>query len=106
MHMRIAALGLLLGIAAPTAQATAMEDYATLNCLEHDYLTSYLDRAYGENRVASAELENGNAVELFASRAGSWTLVEVQPDGQGCVQASGERMRVEQIDLTKRRGKL
>jgi|GEM_PF-885829 len=105
MRMLMLSAG-LLALTAASGPAQAMEDYSGLNCLSHDHMTSYLDQAYGENRVASAELDNGNAIELFASRRGSWTLVEVQPDGQGCVQAHGERMRVDDAQLLKTRGRL
>ena len=42
-----------------------------------------------------ARLENSNKMELYASRRGSWTLVERLPDGDRCIQAHGSQMRVE-----------
>ena len=44
-------------------------------CLHHAEMAVYLDRALSESRVAVARLENGNKMELYASRRGSWTLV-------------------------------
>ncbi len=87
-------------IAAASAQAVAHE--MRQECLEHGDLVTYLDRAFNESRVAVAEAENGNRVEIFASRRGSWTLVEIRPDGQGCIQAHGKRMRVERSNVSKR----
>ncbi len=72
------------------------------SCLARAALASYLERAFGEARVAVAELENGHRVEIFASRQGSWTLVEMMPDGQGCINAHGIRMRVEKSNLKRR----
>ena len=79
---------------APQTGAVAMPDMKEISCLARDTLTDYLDRAYGEGRIAQAELDNGNQVELFLSRRGSWTLVELIPDGQSCVHAYGQRMKV------------
>jgi hypothetical protein len=77
------------------AKAMAMPDIMDVSCLAQDTLSRYLDRAYGEGRIAQAQLDNGNQVELFASRQGTWTLVELMPDGQGCVHAYGKRLKVE-----------
>jgi hypothetical protein len=85
-----------------TASAQAAAQDMPTECLGHGDLRSYLDRAFAETRVAVAEAENGNRVELFASRRGSWTLVELKPDGQSCIQAHGKRMRVERSNVTKR----
>ncbi len=99
MKRFFAALG-VAAIAATSVQATAQDMPA--ECLGQANMESYLDRAFSETRVAVAQLENGNRVELFASRRGSWTLVEMTPDGQGCIQAHGSRMRVERSNLPKR----
>lgn len=77
------------------ALAMTVPDTMDVSCLARDTLSNYLDRAYGEGRIARAELDNGNPVELFASRRGTWTLVEMMPDGLGCVHAYGKRMKVE-----------
>lgn len=101
MSLRKPALGAALFITAATglgagpAAAMTMPDVMDVSCLARDVLSDYLDRAYGEGRLARAELDNGNQVELFVSRKGTWTLVEMTPDGQGCVHAYGQRMKVE-----------
>ncbi len=90
-----AVLALPLSILGGQAGAMGMPDHMDESCLAQDRLSNYLDRAYGEGRIARAELDNGHQVELFASRRGTWTLVELTPDGQGCVHAYGQRMKVD-----------
>ena len=77
------------------AEAESVESGIGYKCLRHSELAIYLERAFNESRVAVAELENGNRMELFASRRGTWTLVELMPDGMSCVNAHGKSMRVE-----------
>ncbi|MBT3532777.1 MAG: hypothetical protein HN478_02800 [Rhodospirillaceae bacterium] len=84
----------LIGLIGGTG-AVAMPHMSDVSCLARDTLNDYLDRAYGEGRIAHAELENGHKVELFLSRRGTWTLVELMPDGKGCVHAYGQRMKVD-----------
>ncbi len=91
--LKTAFTAMTLALAVPTA-AVAMPDIMDVSCLARDTLNDYLDRAYGEGRIAQAELENGHGVELFLSRRGTWTLVELMPDGQSCVHAYGQRMKV------------
>ncbi len=93
--------GAAAALALAASPAPAMEMDAG-NCLGHEKLTLYLDRAFAETRVAVARLENGNEMELFASRRGSWTLIERMPGGNSCVQAHGSQMRVGRKNVTKR----
>ncbi|MDA1100906.1 MAG: hypothetical protein O2967_18185 [Proteobacteria bacterium] len=98
MSLRNIALSAALALPITTASmnsALAMPDFMDVSCLARDTLSNYLDRAYGEGRIAQAELDNGNQVELFVSRQGTWTLVEMMPDGQGCVHAYGRHMKVD-----------
>ena len=77
------------------AQAAVLPDMLDVSCLARDTLNNYLDRAYGEGRIAQAELDNGRRVELFLSRRGTWTLVELMPNGLGCVHAHGQSLKVD-----------
>lgn len=95
---RFAVLAALVGVAVSVQQAHAMEDVDAPSCLTYEVMASYLDRAFDEGRVAVGELENGHAVEMFASRSGTWTLVEIMPNGNGCIRASGTRMKVERLN--------
>ncbi|MDP6688559.1 MAG: hypothetical protein QF384_03595 [Alphaproteobacteria bacterium] len=109
MTLRNLVLAMVLGPAVALAfahaagPAMAMPYNMDESCLASDELSSYLDRAYGEDRIASAELDNGHQVELFASRQGSWTLVELIPDGHGCIHAYGQRMKIDGAEDPARR---
>ena len=74
------------------AQEDAPIDKAS-RCLPHTTLVSYLDKAFDESRIATAALDEGIPVELYVSRRGTWTLVEVHSDGLGCINAYGERFQ-------------
>ena len=67
--------------------------------LDYGMLVTYLDRAFSEQPVSAGELDNGNQVELFTSRWGSWTLVERLPDGEIRIVASGLRWQRAAHDL-------
>jgi len=88
---------LLLAAALPAAAETPQRYRPDRDCLAAGAMESYLDRAFAERRIASGEMADGNAFELFASRRGSWTMVEQTGDGRSCVAASGER-----LELTRR----
>lgn len=95
LYAAFVALTTPLALNVSTATAMSMPDMMDVSCLAQDTLSKYLDRAYGEGRIMQAQLDNGHQVELFASRRGTWTLVELMPDGQGCVHAYGKRMKVD-----------
>jgi hypothetical protein len=73
--------------------AASAETERDIKCLEHNALANYLDRAFQEDRVAEGELSNGNRLQLFASRKGTWTMVELSHDGLGCIAGSGDGLR-------------
>lgn len=99
LMMRFAVVAASFWVATLTAQhAVAAEDADATSCLTYDMMASYLDRAFDEGRVAVGELENGHTVEMFASRSGTWTLIEIMPNGNGCIRASGTRMKVERLN--------
>ena len=79
-----AVLAVPLALALPiqsAAQAAVLPDMLDVSCLARDTLNNYLDRAYGDGRITQAELDNGYRVKLFLSRRGTWTLVELMPNG-------------------------
>ena len=85
--------GALLALAAPAAAVDG--DYLPArDCLRSDAVPEYLGRAFSEGRVASATLDNGHDVEIYASPRGTWTMVELLPDGNGCIKAPGERLNL------------
>lgn len=91
MNRILAALGAVALLSTPVA--TAAEADRDVRCLQRDALVDYLDRAFQEGRVAEGELSNGNRLLLFASRKGTWTMVELANDGQGCIAGSGNGLR-------------
>ena len=87
--VRTALLALILAVTA--APAFAMRQ----DCMNRVALEVYLDQAFAESRVATGELDNGNEVDLYTSRRGSWTLVERTDGGLACVHASGNGWHVD-----------
>lgn len=78
--------------------AVAQEDVPldkAARCLPHDVLVKYLDKAFDESRIARAALDEGQPIEIYASRRGTWTLVQVHSDGLGCVNAYGDHFQLE-----------
>lgn len=84
-----AAVAALLSAPLPAAA----ESQRDVKCLEHTALANYLDRAFQEDRVAEGELSTGKRIQLFASRNGTWTMVELTKDGYGCIAGSGNGLR-------------
>ncbi len=98
-----AALALALAGALATGSAEAQsEDFEGENCMVARSLEQYLHRAFSEGRVASAWSDTGNRVELFAAGSGTWTLIEFNPEGGGCIRAHGTGLRIERINLPLR----
>ena len=95
MKAAIAAMSLAVAclFALPTIAQDKQSDAG--HCMPHNALVDYLDRAFEEVRVASASLDEGQPAELFASRRGSWTLIEIRTDGLGCIKAYGERFQLQ-----------
>lgn len=77
--MRLAALALL--IATPAI--------ADVQCATHEQAVASLDARYGERQVARGLDDRGVMIEIFASPAGTWTMVIVRPDMTTCVFATG-----------------
>ena len=79
---RIAALVFLVVVAALPAAAQVF-------CAPHD-ATDLLGKRYAEAPEAWGLTADGNLIEVFTSRGGSWTLVETTPAGTSCPQAAGQ----------------
>lgn len=82
--------------------AQAMEADRAVSCLDPGQLKVYLDHAFREAPIASGRLENGNRVEFYASRQGTWTMVELTGDGYGCVASHGQGLQVEKTQAKPR----
>lgn len=49
-----------------------------------------LSDQYKESPVGIGLAQPGQVLELFASQAGSWSMVMTMPDGKACLIAAGE----------------
>ena len=84
-------LCLLAAVVGPTG-ADAQVPSAVARALCHDYkeLVAQLGDKYEEAPVSIGLQSNGNMLQVFSSpRNGTWTILSVSPDGQGCVVAAG-----------------
>lgn len=97
-----AAVLALTGALAVDPAVAQSEDFVGENCMAQEALQQYLGRAFSEGRIASAWSESGNRIELFAAGSGTWTLVEFNPDGGGCLRAHGTGLRIERVNLPLR----
>lgn len=102
MKRYLVALGLLLGLVGLAGPSAATQFDYGVSCLKREAIGNYLGRAFNEARVATGELENGNPIEIFASRNGSWTMVELTADGYGCVRSYGHGLQVQGNNQSKR----
>lgn len=59
-------------------------------CLDRDMVTARLADRHAERPRAAGLATNGEVLEIFASKDGSWTLVLTDPAGISCVIASGD----------------
>ncbi len=61
------------------------------NCGNHASMMAQLDRFYGEDRLGVGLTGPDSAVEVWTSQeTGTWTILEVFPNGAACVRASGK----------------
>jgi hypothetical protein len=94
MKRLVASLVAAVALAA-SVPAQAMETDRAVSCLDPGQLKAYLDSAFREAPIATGRLENGNRVEFYASRQGTWTMVEMTGDGYGCVASHGQGLQVQ-----------
>ena len=81
--LRILATAIALTAFANTAMAQAV-------CNERARFVEQLAGSYAENTVGLGLVNNGNVLEVLASRKGSWTILITKPNGMSCVVATGE----------------
>lgn len=102
MKWLLMAFALALGTSALPAPSWAMGIDYSVSCLKQTELKSYLSRAFNETPIAVGALENGNRIEIYAARSGSWTMVELPGNGYGCIHSYGHGLRVERGSDHKR----
>ena len=98
MEQKLFALSLgFAGLILATQSAEAAQ------CAPRDQVVARLATGFDEARQG-AGLSMGpdgtaQVVEIFASLAGSWTLVVTLPDGMSCILAAGQNWDATQDDL-------
>ena len=68
----------------------ALPARAQVLCFSHDRLVEYLDDSYSEKPVGVGVATTGGLVEVFASKAGTWTIVITAPSGVSCIRTWGD----------------
>ncbi len=61
-------------------------------CGTHAGMMAQLDREYSEGRIGLGLSGPMSAFEIWVSaETGTWTILQIYPNGMACVRASGER---------------
>ena len=82
----------LLAACLSIGDASAEVPSAVARALCHDYkeLVTQLGSKYEEAPVSIGVQSNGHLLQVFSSpRNGTWTILSISPEGQGCVVAAG-----------------
>ncbi|OHC74867.1 MAG: hypothetical protein A3G18_10350 [Rhodospirillales bacterium RIFCSPLOWO2_12_FULL_58_28] len=59
-------------------------------CGERSDALFRLEKDFSEAPVAMGLASNGSVIEVFASKAGTFTIIMTRPDGVSCLMLSGE----------------
>lgn len=84
--MRIALAALLAATAVLPSAASAVE----VQCAAHKQMVGLLSKKYSEAPMAMGTVNEDRYMQLFVSKAGSWTILVTQADGQACILAAGK----------------
>jgi len=92
--MKTTALALTIACLAAFAHPAAAEEDApeqpTSVCGDRTEIINTLRNSYAEQPRAMGLAGNGAMVELFISKAGSWTILVTRPTGVACMAAAGQ----------------
>jgi len=77
------AIGALLSVASATANAQVA-------CNQRDKVVDTPHQGFHEVQVGAGLMPGGQLVEIFASPAGTWTILMSLPTGKSCLIAAGE----------------
>lgn len=78
------ALALLLPNAARAQTATGPP------CADRTSVVHNLHNVFGERLVGYGLSTAGTLIEVYAGRAGTWTIISTRPNGTSCLVATGE----------------
>jgi hypothetical protein len=59
-------------------------------CGSHDQIVAQLGQVYKEEQQSLGLAANGSVIEVFASDAGTWTILITDVNGRTCMAAAGE----------------
>ena len=99
MYRKSALLGfaLVMSIFALSTPSRAIEYDVGTSCMKQGELLSFLYDAHHETWFANGRLANGRPIEVYMSKAGSWTMVEFIDDGYGCIHSSDHEELTERL---------
>ena len=91
--IKLSALALLTGAFVATAGVAHAGQSV---CVKRDKLSKFLENKYSEKPRGLGVSASGKQVfEVYASQAGSWTVVMTMTNGMSCIMASGHSWRDE-----------
>lgn len=76
---------LILALVAMATQANAQS-----MCGERTSILKVITEKYQETARSIAITGQANVVEIFASKAGTWTFLITAPDGRSCIFGAGQ----------------
>jgi hypothetical protein len=79
-----------LTVCVGTAMALAGSAEAQAVCGPHEQIVAQLGQVYNETQQSLGLAANGSVIEVFASEAGTWTILITDTNGQTCMAAAGE----------------
>lgn len=82
MKLLAAALAAILFLSSPAV--------AKVLCGPRAAIVAGLKKDYAEYPVSMGPLQNGNLLEIFVSKAGSFTIVVTKPKGLSCLMTWGK----------------
>ena len=81
--MRMLLIAVLLGlISSPSVAAN--------HCGPVEGIVEYLEREHQESPIALAQVYNGKVLMVLVAESGSWTIIEINPNGIACWLSSGQ----------------
>lgn len=81
---------LLAAVSAGSWTLPATAEQQVLSCAKRDEMVKVLAQRYGEEPRAIGLASPSAMIEVFASKAGTWTILLTRPDGASCVLSAGE----------------
>jgi len=98
IHRSLAVLSVLgCSLVAGSIESSAQ---AQASCGPRHQIVKLLSDRYKEDPVGIGLARPGQVLEVFASQAGTWSMVMTMPDGKACLIAAGENCEM----MTKIKG--